>query len=85
MNTTWMLMGVHGGVPIVPVDVVANSYFNTDTRTFLRKVDTGKIPLPIVRMERSQKSAKGVHVDDLAKYLDEQRANAIREMERLHS
>ena len=29
-----------------------------------------RIPIPLVRIEASQKSAKGVHLADLAEYLD---------------
>ncbi|WP_442909020.1 pyocin activator PrtN family protein [Halopseudomonas sp.] len=42
-----------------------------------------EIDMPIVRMEGSQKAAKGVHVQDLAKYLDEQRAKAVIENDKL--
>lgn len=84
MNTIWMLMAQYEGKLIIPVDVVAKDYFDLDTRTFLRKADDGKILLPVVRMEKSQKSAKGVHVTDLAEYIDVQRANARRDMEKMH-
>gem|GEM_PF-4215922 len=47
----------------------------------LRNINDKKIVLPIVRMEPSQKSAKGVHIEDLAIYLDERRAEPIREFE----
>jgi Pyocin activator protein PrtN len=43
----------------------------------------GEIDLPIVRMESSQKSAKGVHVHDLAAYLDKQVEAARKECEQL--
>lgn len=35
--------------------------------------------IPMVRMENSQKCAKGVHLQDLADYLDERRAAAVKE------
>jgi hypothetical protein len=34
-------------------------------------------------MEASQKAAKGVHLSDLAAYLDERRAAAIKECEQM--
>jgi len=37
------------------------------------------IDLPLVRSERSQKSAKGVHLSDLATYLDKRREVALYE------
>lgn len=84
MKTSLMLMNLYDGKPIIPVDVVAKDHFELDTRTFLRKVDDGKILLPIVKMEKSQKSAKGVHLQDLAEYIDTQRADARRDMELMH-
>lgn len=85
MDTLWMLAGKYKGMPVVPVDTVVNDYFHHLTPTkFLRKVADGDIKLPLMRMERSQKSAKGVHVQDLAAYIDERRAEALRECEQLH-
>ena len=43
---------------------------------------TGAIDLPIVHMEHSQKSVRGVHLD-LANYLDARRAEALKELEKL--
>ena len=84
MKTSLMLMNLYDGKPIIPVDVVAKEHFELDTRTFLRKVEDGKILLPVVKMEKSQKSAKGVHLQDLAEYIDAQRADARRDMELMH-
>ncbi|MNR66800.1 Pyocin activator protein PrtN [compost metagenome] len=44
----------------------------------------GEIDLPIVRMEGSQKAARGVHLSDLASYLDIQRQKALVENGKLH-
>ncbi|WP_370674007.1 pyocin activator PrtN family protein [Pleomorphomonas sp. PLEO] len=49
----------------------------------LRKVMAGEIDLPVTRIEGSQKAAKGVHISDLAEYLDKRRAAAIRERDAL--
>jgi hypothetical protein len=49
----------------------------------LRKVLRGDLALPIVRIETSQKAAKGVHLSDLAAYIDKRRAAAIRERDLL--
>ena len=43
----------------------------------------GEIKLPVVRIEDSQKAAKGVHISDLAAYLDKQADAARRECEQL--
>ena len=49
----------------------------------MRKALAGEIDLPIGRIEGSQKAAKGVHINDLAAYLDKQAAAARRECEQL--
>lgn len=78
-------MGQYESQPVIPVDVVARDHFGgMNTRTFLRKVDDGSIALPVMRMEESQKSAKGVYLHDLAEYIDQRRADARREFEKLH-
>lgn len=67
---------------IIPVDQVRADYFwHLSLPEFLRKLGRGQIPLPIVRMDDSQKSARGVHVADLAAYLDERRAAAAKELD----
>jgi len=43
---------------------------------FIRRCDESDIPLTLMRAEKSQKSARGVHIQDLANYIDGQRAKA---------
>lgn len=43
-------------------------------------MDRGEIALPIVRIEASQKASKGVHIGDLADWIDRRRAEAQREV-----
>lgn len=84
MNTTFLLLAQYGATAIVPLDVVCRDYFSHLTPDKLnRKISLGEIKLPLVRMEGSQKTAKGVHVEDLAKYIDERRAAAVKECEQL--
>jgi len=79
-----ILMAQYDGLAIVPLDVVCRDYFRHLTvEKLLRKVAAGDIPLPITRMEASQKAAKGVHITDLAAYLDAQAEAARRECEQL--
>lgn len=49
----------------------------------LRKALRGDIALPIVRIERSQKAHRGVHLADLAAYIDKRRDAAIKECRQL--
>jgi hypothetical protein len=84
MNTAFFLMARYNGLPIIPVDVVCADYFSHLTvEKFLRKVLAGEIDLPIVRIESSQKCAKGVHLSHLAEYIDKQTAAALKECEQL--
>jgi hypothetical protein len=84
MNTTFLLMAQYNGLAVIPVEYVCRDYFRHLTvEKFLRKVLAGEIPLPIVRFESSQKTAKGIHINDLAVYLDKQAEAARRECESL--
>ncbi|WP_414867315.1 pyocin activator PrtN family protein [Pseudomonas donghuensis] len=80
MNTAFVLMAQYNGLAIIPLDQLCKDYFTHLSVDMLqRKVLSGKIKLPITRLENSQKSAKGVHLADLAVYLDNQRNIAIKE------
>jgi len=46
----------------------------------IRKIGAGEIAIPLVRIENSQKCAKGVHLTDLAKYLDARTEAARKEV-----
>jgi hypothetical protein len=49
----------------------------------LGKAFRGDIALPIVRIETSQKAQRGVHLVDLAAYIDKRRAAAVGECRQL--
>lgn len=84
MKTSFLLMAQYDGVAVIPVEWVCRDYFRHLTvEKFLRKVLAGEIDLPVVRMEGSQKTAKGIHVNDLAAYLDQQTAAARKECDQL--
>lgn len=85
MNTAFLLMAQYNGMAIIPIERVCADYFSHLTpEKLLRKAGTGEIDLPITRLEGSQKAAKGVHLSDLATYLDAQRAKALAENDKLH-
>lgn len=84
MNTLMMLFCQYDSKSVIPVDVVAAEHFNLDKQVFLRKISDGSIGLPVICMEDSQKTAKVVHVKDLADYIDNRRANAQREHRQMH-
>jgi pyocin activator protein PrtN len=76
-STLFFLMGQYGSRAVIPADEVRRDYFgHLSLVKFLRKCDEGDIPLTIIRVERSQKGASGIHIQDLANYIDAQRAKA---------
>ncbi|BDC38928.1 pyocin activator PrtN family protein [Paraburkholderia terrae] len=84
MNTVFLLMAQYGAQAVVPIDAVCRDYFAPLTApTLIRKISAGEIALPLMRMELSQKGAKGVHIEDLAKYIDARRAAAVKECAQL--
>jgi hypothetical protein len=86
MNTTFLLMAQYDGRAIIPVEDVCRDYFqHLSPDKFIRKAEKREIRLPLVRMEKSQKAAKGVHLVDLAAYLDERREAAIKEAAQIDS
>jgi hypothetical protein len=77
-------MAQYDGKAIIPAESVCADYFpHLKPDQFLRKVGSGEIKLPLVRSESSQKSSKGVHLQDLADYLDQRRAAARKELEQM--
>ncbi len=87
MNTAFLLMAQYNAQAVIPVGTVVRDYFpHLSVDKFLRKVAIGDIKIPLLRIEpTSQKGAKGVHLNDLATYLDTRRAAAVKEIEQLNS
>ncbi|AJQ48251.1 MULTISPECIES: pyocin activator PrtN family protein [Pseudomonas] len=64
---------------IISLEQVCADYFTHLPRfVFQRKVLAGEIKLPITRLEPSQKSARGIHIADLALCLDQQRVLRVK-------
>ena len=85
MNTAFLLMAQYGAMAVIPVGTVVRDYFpHLSVDKFTRKVGAGEIHVPLLRIETgSQKAAKGVHLTDLAQYLDDRRAAAVKEAKQL--
>lgn len=84
MNTTFLLMAQYDGATVIPVEAVCRDFFSHLTPgKFIQKVSIGEIAIPMVRIEGSQKAAKGVHLMDLAKWIDQRRDAARKECEQL--
>jgi hypothetical protein len=81
MNTAFLLMAQYDGKAIIPIEQVCRDYLSHLTPLKLvQKISAGEIAIPLVRIEASQKCAKGVHLTDLASYLDARVEAARREM-----
>lgn len=85
MNTAFLLMAQYNAQAVIPAGTVVRDYFpHLTLDKFLRKVAMGEINIPLLRIEAgSQKAAKGVHITDLAEYLDVRRAAAVKEAKQL--
>lgn len=85
LSTAFLLMAQYRGRAVIPVEDVCRDYFShLDPSKFVRKVSDGEIAIPMVRIEESQRCAKGVHLQDLADYLDVRRQAALKECRQLH-
>lgn len=84
MNTAFLLMAQYGGTAIIPLEMVCRDYFSHLTPVeFARKATNGQIDLPVVRIEASQKAAKGVYLTDLAVWIDARREAARKELDQI--
>jgi hypothetical protein len=82
--TVFFLMAQYHGKAVVSVEELCRDYFpHLDASKFVRKVGAGDIVIPMIRMEASQKTAKGVHITDLADYIDRQADAARKECRQL--
>lgn len=85
MNTLFLLMAQYDGRAVIPLDRVCADYMNLTVEKFKLKRLQGEIDIPIVRLgAQSQKAALGVHLKDLAEYIDHQRQAAVDEQLKLH-
>lgn len=84
MNTAFFLMAQYSAKAVIPVEDVCRDYFpHLTPEMFVRKVSAGKLNIPMIRMDSSQKCAKGIHINDLAQYLDDRQAAAQKEARQL--
>lgn len=81
MKTSFFLLALYDGLPVIPVDRVCRDFFShLSPEKFIRKCSSGEIGLPLVRIEPSKQSAKGIHIQDLAEYIDKRREAAQKEL-----
>lgn len=81
MKTVFILMAQYDGLAVIPLARICADYFPHLSPTKMKiKIARGEIRLPLIIMERSQKSSCGVHLTDLAYYIDARRAEAQKGM-----
>ncbi|WP_036840810.1 pyocin activator PrtN family protein [Pleomorphomonas oryzae] len=84
MNTTFLLMAQYDGRAVVPVEAVCRDYFSHLTVVeFIRKTTAGQIDIPVIAIEQSRKAARGVHIKDLAAWIDKRAEAARKEADQL--
>jgi hypothetical protein len=85
MKTIFLLMAQYDARPVIPLEWVQRDFFShLDVKKLASKCTTGDINLPLVRTDpSSQKSPKGVSIQDLAQYLDDRQVAARKELEQL--
>lgn len=71
MKTSLILMAQYDGRAIIPLWEICRDYFNHLTPdAFVEKAKAGEIQIPIVFVDDSKRSPRGVHLADLATYID---------------
>ncbi|WP_170515011.1 pyocin activator PrtN family protein [Ruegeria atlantica] len=86
MDTRFLLLARYNGLPIIPLEQVRDNFFqHLSLSKLLRKINGFQVALPLIRTDLSQKSHRGVHIEDLANCLDERREKALREFNQFHS
>ena len=84
MNTLFLLMAQYEEQAVISLERVCKDYMNLTVEKFKQKRLRGEIDIPIVRLgAESQKAALGIHLRDLADYIDRQREKAAKEQNQL--
>jgi hypothetical protein len=84
MKTSFILLAQYDGRAVIPLDLVTRDYFTHLTpQKLATKIDRGEVKMPLVRIEASQRAARGVHISDLAAWIDGRREAAARELKAL--
>ncbi|MBF8651275.1 pyocin activator PrtN family protein [Pseudomonas putida] len=81
MRTEFLLLAQYDGLVVIPLARVCADYFpHLSPEKLKQKIARGEIRLPLIAMEHSQKSFRGVHLSDLAAYIDARRKEAQKGM-----
>jgi hypothetical protein len=84
MKTSFLLMAQYDGLAVIPIERVCADYFtHLGPQKLVGKITRGEIALPLVRMDTGQKTARGIHISDLANWIDVRRAAAVKELSQI--
>jgi hypothetical protein len=61
----------------IPLSDVCEKYFGMKPATADKKAALGQLPIPTFRAGESQKAPRMIHIQDLADYIEKQRAAGI--------
>lgn len=82
MSRTAFLLMAQYEKPLIPLELAAADFLQISTRLAKERAAAGTLPFPTMRLADSQKAPRFVHVDDLAKWIDDSRAEARKQWER---
>ena len=69
MDTRFLSMARYDARPITPIEQVRLDFFkHLSLPKFMRKLNERAIALPVTSIEQSQKSRKGVHIENPAEF-----------------
>jgi len=84
MKTDFMLLAQYDGLAVVPVEIVCRDYFcHLNATGLVGKITRGEIALPLTRIETGQKAARGIHINDLAAWIDKRREAGAKELKQV--
>jgi hypothetical protein len=84
MKTSLILMAQYDGRAIIPLWQVCEHYFtHLKPDELAAKAQAGEIQIPIVHMDTSRRTSRGVHLADLATYIERQTKLARKECRKL--
>lgn len=83
MKTIMLLMAQYEK-PMIPLKEICADYFGMAPVTAAQRATAGNLPVPAMRMGKSQKCPWFVHIHDLAQFIDDQRAQAVEEWQQVN-
>lgn len=82
MSRTAFLLLAQYEQPLIPLETVAADHLCLSERVARERAAANALPFPTMRLGGSQKAPRMVHVDDLAKWIDQEREAARKAWER---